>query len=230
MIRAIASGFVDHSTRAAILLALCLGLAIACVPEAAFAQRAGARPNPAPHAGPARVFAPPILRPRPIHPVRPIFLIFPPIGFRFIGEPIFGFGLGFGYTPLWWENCGPYWGWVWGSSCYLYEPPVYFLEGEGRELPQLYLKDGTVYNVTDYWMVDNQLHFTTLDESGTKWVEHTIDFDELDLQKTVDVARQRGFNFVLRNEPLREYLRDHPGNSTPATTPQSPIDSEPKQK
>jgi hypothetical protein len=26
-------------------------------------------------------------------------------------------------------------------------------------------KDSTIYNVTDYWLVNGQLHFTTLDES-----------------------------------------------------------------
>ena len=37
----------------------------------------------------------------------------------------------------------------------------------GNQLVQLYLKDGTVYDVTDYWLVnDNDLHFTTVDASG----------------------------------------------------------------
>jgi hypothetical protein len=54
-------------------------------------------------------------------------------------------------------------------------------EGEGRGLPQLYLKGGTVYNVTDYWLENGQIHFTTGEESGTKPVEHVIGFDELDL-------------------------------------------------
>ncbi|HXZ34252.1 MAG TPA: hypothetical protein VEH30_18410 [Terriglobales bacterium] len=67
-----------------------------------------------------------------------------------------------------------------------------------------YLKDGTVYNVTDYCLVDGQIHFTMLEEGGTKSVEHVIGFDELDLQKTIDVATQRGFRFVLRNEPLKQ--------------------------
>jgi hypothetical protein len=76
-----------------------------------------------------------------------------------------------------------------------------------------------VYNVIDYWLVDGQIHFTMLDESGTKSVEHVIGFDELDLQKTIDVATERGFRFVLRNEPVERYLRDHPDPTPPVAPP-----------
>jgi len=96
---------------------------------------------------------------------------------------------------------------------------MYITEGASRELPQLYLKDGTVYNVTDYWLVSGQLHFTTLDPSGTKWNEHTIDFSQLDLEKTTDVSKQRGFNFLLRDEPLGKYLQDHPEIGAPGGAP-----------
>jgi hypothetical protein len=73
---------------------------------------------------------------------------------------------------------------------------------ERRGLSQLYLKDGTVYNVTDYWLENGQIHFTIPEEGGTKSVQHAIGFDELDLQRTVDVNTQRGFGFVLRSEPM----------------------------
>jgi hypothetical protein len=96
---------------------------------------------------------------------------------------------------------------------------VYQYSGEGRELPQLYLKDGTAYNVIDYWLVDGQIHFTMLDESGTKSVEHVIDLDELDLQQTIDVATQRGFRFMLRNEPMEQYLQHHPDLTPPVAPP-----------
>jgi hypothetical protein len=96
---------------------------------------------------------------------------------------------------------------------------VYLYSGEGRELAQLYLKDGTVYNVTDYWLVDGRIHFTIIDQGGTKSVEQVIGFDELDLQKTIDVAKQRGFRFVLRNEPVEQYLQDHPDLTPPAAPP-----------
>jgi hypothetical protein len=195
-------------------------VAIACMPGTALAQRAGARPANVPFPGPSRIVRAPIVERRPI---RPIFPIFPPIGFRSIDEPFFGFGLGLRYRLIWWEDCGPFWGWLWGSNCYQYESPVDVFDGDGRELPQLYLKDGTVYDVTDYWLVNDQLHFTTLDTSGVRWVEHTIELVELDLQKTVDVSNLRDFNFVLRNEPLQDYLKDYPGvGASRAAPPQAP--------
>ena len=46
--------------------------------------------------------------------------------------------------------------------------------------------------------------------------EQVIPFDELDLQKTVDVNTNRGFRFMLRNEPFEQYVRDHP-EGPPAT-------------
>ncbi len=58
-----------------------------------------------------------------------------------------------------------------------------------------------------------------LEEGGTKSVEHAIGFDELDLQKTIDVATQRGFRFVLRNEPLKQYLQDHTDLTPPVAPP-----------
>lgn len=105
--------------------------------------------------------------------------------------------------------------------------PTYVYGGEGRELAQLYLKDGTIYYATDYWLVNDQLHFRTVEEGGTKSVEHVIDFDQLDLQKTIDVNTANGFRFVLRNEPIDEYLRDHPNlggsNKPPETGPSGPL-------
>lgn len=108
----------------------------------------------------------------------------------------------------------------------IYEPPIetqvwplYIYGDESARFVQLYLKDGTVYNVIDYWLVNNQLHFKTVEENGTKVVEHIIDFDQLDLQKTVDVDTQRGFRFVLRDEPMDQYLQDHPIGSTAGAPP-----------
>jgi hypothetical protein len=90
--------------------------------------------------------------------------------------------------------------------------PIFVYGEEGRELVQLYLKDGTVYNVTDYWLVNDQLHCTTVE--GASRVEHVFNFDELDLQKTIDANTARGFKFVLRNEPIEQYLKDHPDSGT----------------
>ena len=64
--------------------------------------------------------------------------------------------------------------------------------------------------MTDYWLVDGQLHFTTVEDAGTKSVEHALSFDTLDLQTTIDVNTERGFRFQLRNQPVEQYLREHP--------------------
>jgi len=149
------------------------------------------------------------------------------------GAPFFRFGPGWGFNPFWWPAYSPFWGWGFGCSALpfygygfgsygyplTYVCPPYPYREEGRELPQLYLKDGTVYNVTDYWLVNGQIHFTTVEEGGTKSVEHVIGFDELDLQTTIDVNMRRGLRFVLRNEPLEQYLRDHPDLTPPDGPP-----------
>jgi hypothetical protein len=202
--------------RRAILLALPVVIAFTFAASTAFAQHAGMRPGTVPRIAPSHVIAPRIFWRTGIYPVRPLFPFFSPT-FGLWGAPFYGFGLGLGFHPVRWRSCGPYWGWAWGYDCYAF--PVYVSGGGNRELPQLYLKDGTVYNVTDYWLVDNKLHFTTIDESGTKWVQHTIDFSQLDLQKTTDVSKQRGFNFVLRNEPMQQYLKDHPEIGAPGAMP-----------
>jgi len=46
-----------------------------------------------------------------------------------------------------------------------------------------------------------------------------IGFDELDLQRTIDVNTQLGFKFVFRNEPWEKYLQDHPDLTPPVGPP-----------
>jgi hypothetical protein len=140
------------------------------------------------------------------------------------------------FNSSWWLYCGPVWGW--NSACddsfvpapasehYLappltYASPVYIYSLDGHPLVQLYLKDGTVYNVNDYWFADDQVHFTMLDDRGTRSVEQTIPFDDLDAQRTIDVNSRRGFRVVMRNQPLEQYLRDHPDQTPPPLQPQN---------
>jgi hypothetical protein len=129
----------------------------------------------------------------------------------------------------WWLPCGPDWTWQYncnGLPYYgpppenyvqqpVYEYPQYVYPEAERALVRLYLKDGTVYSVTDYWFVNEQLHFFLPDEED----EQVIALDELDLQKTIDVNTRRGFRFVMRNEPLQQYLRDHPNDTPPLVQP-----------
>ena len=99
------------------------------------------------------------VRGRPLRPLPPTLPILPvPV---FWGSPFFRFGLGFGHSRFWWP-CAPYWGWGFCCSTLpsygygfvnyaapFYVPPAYPYSGEERTLPRLYLKDGTMYEVTD---------------------------------------------------------------------------------
>lgn len=175
------------------------------------------------HVGPPRIFPPRSIAPRPF-PRRFVYPIgsFGPLliqpGFGILSEPYFAPGV----APIFpWQNCELYS--IYGCNSL---PAYYVFEGQ-RDLVQLYMKDGTVYSVTDYWLVDNQLHFLTIDASGDKVNEQVVSFDQLDLQKTIDVDTQLGFHFVLRNEPIEQYLRDHPELNIPAPGPQPPAANAP---
>jgi hypothetical protein len=182
------------------------------------------------------LFAAPPVRPygtyifhSPPHPIWPRPPIFPVFGFPiFPGAPWWGFGPAWGFNSYWWTTCHEYL-WPFGynvlssyqfvpGTAYVVPPyPVYpeYVYGEQRQdLPQLFLKDGAVYDVMDYWVVNGQLHFTMPGEGGAKPVEHVIGFDELDLQETIDVNTARGFRFVLRNQPIEKYLGDNPKPSS----------------
>lgn len=139
----------------------------------------------------------------------------------FFGPRSHGFRHGFNY--VWWPYGCPYY-WGWGFNCYTwpslsygygfgidqpyYDPgtqnapstptrPAYRYDREPLDLIELYLKDGTAYDVTDYWLEDGQIHFRTRDG----FIEHVLRVENLDLQTTVDVNTRRGLQFVLRNEP-----------------------------
>lgn len=158
---------------------------------------------------------------RPIRPFPTVFILY---GSSFLGGPFWG------WNSCGWATCDQFWPWTLGYTSVsspgptnyvsqVYETPAYVYGEEGPDLPQLFLKDGTILNVTDYWVVDDQLHFTMIEEDGAKPAEHAIPFDALDLQTTVDANTRRGFRFMLRNEPVEQYLRDHPEGPPPLVTP-----------
>jgi hypothetical protein len=60
----------------------------------------------------------------------------------------------------------------------------------------LYLKDGTTYAASDYWLQDGVLHYM-VNYGG----ENTLNMDELDLQRTVNENARRGINFSLHPNP-----------------------------
>ena len=65
------------------------------------------------------------------------------------------------------------------------------------------------YTVTDYWRVNDQLHFITIEEGATKSVPHAVPFGDLDVQRTTDANVAQGFRFVLRDEPIEQWLEHH---------------------
>lgn len=154
---------------------------------------------------------------------------------RFFGQPFLVFEHNWQFDYFSWVNCSPYWGW--GVGCnglpldgngfenYVtrpaYEILLYRYGGEPRELMELYMKDGSVYDATDYWFVNGQIHFTMIEEDGTKAVEQAMDLDELDFQTTIDVNTRRGFRMVMRDKPWPEFLHDYPNVTPPALTPPS---------
>jgi hypothetical protein len=57
----------------------------------------------------------------------------------------------------------------------------------------LYLNDGTVYALTNYWVAGGRLHYVT--QYGG---ENSVAMDQVDMQRTVDVNAHRGVTITLR--------------------------------
>ena len=162
----------------------------------------------------------------------------------------FGFGLGYGYCdPFWgcpagfygsYYNGGYYGNQIynattdessvsnefnpsryWGPSA----PPEETGGGGGSASSSdsevvLFLKDGTVYAITDYWIADNKLHYVT-NYGG----ENSVPLDQLDIQRTVDVNAKRGINITLRPTPTpqsQQQAAPEPDAAPPAPEPASP--------
>ena len=45
--------------------------------------------------------------------------------------------------------------------------------------------------------------------------EDAAPIGDLDVQKTVDVNTRRGFRVVMRDEPVEQYMHDHPDLTSP---------------
>jgi len=99
--------------------------------------------------------------------------------------------------------------------------PTYVYGSDSPIRLQLVFKDGTIYNVSDYWRVDDQLHFITVEDGGTKSVPHTVPFADLDEQRTKKAAEAQGFRYVIRDKPIEEWLehRSQQPRRRPTATP-----------
>jgi hypothetical protein len=56
----------------------------------------------------------------------------------------------------------------------------------------LQLRDGSMYGLTDYWVKDGELHYTT-----TYGGQNSLPFERIDFEKTVQLNADRGVPFVL---------------------------------
>lgn len=70
----------------------------------------------------------------------------------------------------------------------------------------LYLKDGSSYAVTDYWLENGKLHYV-----ASYGGENAIDESALDLQKTVNENAAQGLTFTLRPAPENAPVRPDAG-------------------
>jgi hypothetical protein len=98
-----------------------------------------------------------------------------------------------------------------------FSPTYFFLPSESPTRPRLILKNDTTYTVADYWRVDDQLLFITVEEGGTKSVPRTVPFADLDVERTTTAAVAQGFRFVVRDEPIEQWLQHHAQRKPAAT-------------
>ena len=80
-----------------------------------------------------------------------------------------------------------------------------------KPLVMLYLKDGTVYALTNYWVAGGRLHYLT--QYGG---ENSVAMDQVDIQRTVDVNAHRGGDITLRPAPEGPGAPPPPDSSAPA--------------
>ncbi len=86
----------------------------------------------------------------------------------------------------------------------------------------LYMKDGSTYPASDYWIADGKLHYN-VDYSG----ESTVEIKDVDLQRTVDENAKRGVRFTLKAQP-NTYTPDSDTTSNPPNVPTNVITPSPK--
>ena len=66
-----------------------------------------------------------------------------------------------------------------------------------RPVTLLQLRDGSMYGLTDYWVKDGELHYTT-----TYGGQDCISIERIDIEKTVQLNAERGISFALRPQSV----------------------------
>ena len=132
--------------------------------------------------------------------------------------------LGYGVWPLygwassWAPDCAAYSTW----DCYgnYYSglesgEPAPWLSGELglNSVLVIYLRDGSGYGVTDYWVADGKLNFVTTYNS-----EKSVPFENVNWQRTVDDNAARGLYFTLRYSPSKQRYKPNIPPACPASS------------
>jgi hypothetical protein len=60
----------------------------------------------------------------------------------------------------------------------------------------IYMKNGSVLTVRDYWMIDGELHYILM--SG---VQRAVDLEQVDLPRTNTENAKSGVKFIFKSEP-----------------------------
>jgi hypothetical protein len=94
--------------------------------------------------------------------------------------------------------------------------PSYEQNSGGLTVPVLiYMKNGAMYSVRDYWMVDGELHYILIDG-----VQSSVDLDLVDLPRTNTENAKSGVQFIFKSEP--SIAAPPPdGNAAPPPQPNS---------
>jgi hypothetical protein len=80
----------------------------------------------------------------------------------------------------------------------------------------IYMKNGAIYTVRDYWMVDEQLHYILMNG-----VQYSVDLDLVDLPRTNTENAKSGVKFIFKSEPS-------PAPEAPAPAPTQELNSIPQ--
>ena len=112
------------------------------------------------------------------------------------------FPWGFGYWPFWgwdssnWNDCSSF-----GGNCEA-DPAPYtsYIESSDdsdRPLITVYLRDGSGYGATDYWVTSGVLHIQT-----TYGAHKTFPMSEVDLERTGRENAEQGISFTFHTYPM----------------------------
>ena len=91
----------------------------------------------------------------------------------------------------------------------------------------IYMKNGSVLTVRDYWMIDGELHYILM--SGA---QRTINLDSVDLPRTNTENAKSGVKFIFKSEPSVTPPAQpdaEPGSpNAPAPVPRSKLNAVPQ--